>query len=162
MDMWRDPFQEWLEKSDNWIKVVLVSWAGFFALGFGIAVVSGEGLDEAVRLGASVLVWLGAVRIVYGWHTSWAVNSLSHAWGYRRYESPDASRNNVIIGLLTSGEGWHNNHHADPASARHGHAWWEFDLAWVSIRLLEAVGLAWDVKRPSPEVAAQFGRQPAG
>jgi sn-1 stearoyl-lipid 9-desaturase len=65
------------------------------------------------------------------------------------------SRNNVIVGFLAAGEGWHNNHHADPNSARHGHAWWEFDLAWLTIQLLEAVGLAWDVKRPSPHVQAR-------
>jgi len=152
MDLWRDPFQRRLEQSDNWAKIVLASWAAFFVLGFGIAVLSGAGASDAMQLGLSVLVWLGAVRILFGWHTAWTVNSVCHLWGYRNYETRDLSRNNVIVGLLASGEGWHNNHHADPNSARHGHAWWEFDLAWLTIRLFEAVGLAWDVKRPSPEL----------
>jgi stearoyl-CoA desaturase (delta-9 desaturase) len=159
MDLWRDPFQQRLEESDNWAKIVLASWVAFFALGFGIATLSGASAADATQLGLSVLVWLGAVRILFGWHTAWAVNSVCHLWGYRSYDTRDLSRNNAIVGWLASGEGWHNNHHADPNSARHGHAWWEFDLAWLTIRLFEAVGLAWDVKRPSLQPASQ--RQPS-
>jgi stearoyl-CoA desaturase (delta-9 desaturase) len=103
--------------------------------------------QEHPELGPSVLVCLGAVRLVWVWHVTWAVNSV-----YRNYETCDFSRNNSIIGVVVSGEGWHNNHHADPNSAQHGHAWWEFDAAWLAIRLLAVVGLAWDVKRPSPHL----------
>ena len=63
------------------------------------------------------------VRTVYVWHITWAVNSVTHRWGYRNYETREDSTNNWLFALLTNGEGWHNNHHADPRSARHGHRW---------------------------------------
>jgi stearoyl-CoA desaturase (delta-9 desaturase) len=161
-DVVRDPFQAWLERDENWFKVVLMSWAALYAVGFGAGLIAGGDLAHAVQLGLSVMVWGGALRIVYGWHAAWAVNSICHRWGYRNYDTPDDSRNNVLVGILANGEGWHNNHHADPRSARHGHKWWEFDLAWLSIRLLKALGLAKDIALPSPVLAAKFSgtRQP--
>ena len=81
---------------------------------------------------------------------------MTHVWGYRNYETDDRSRNNAIIALLVSGEGWHNNHHADPSSARHGHKWWEIDLVWLTIRLLMLLGLAKNVAIPSSDLAASF------
>ena len=74
------------------------------------------------------------------------VNSATHLWGSRRYETRDDSTNNWWVALLTFGEGWHNNHHAHPVSARHGLAWYEFDMNWIGISTLKALGLAWDVK----------------
>jgi fatty-acid desaturase len=71
------------------------------------------------------------------------VNSLSHIWGYRTHDTPDNSRNNPLVAFLAWGEGWHNNHHADPVSPRHGRAWWELDMSWLAIRGLMALGLAW-------------------
>jgi stearoyl-CoA desaturase (delta-9 desaturase) len=88
------------------------------------------------------------MRVIFTWHVTWGVNSLAHAYGYRNYETNDNSRNNWIIGLATNGEGWHNNHHADPRSAMHGHQWWELDLTYATIRLLEKVGLAWNIVQP--------------
>src|SRR3954462_4002073 len=85
------------------------------------------------------------VRTVYVWHITWAVNSVTHRWGYRNYETGENSRNNWIVALLTNGEGWHNNHHANQRSASHGHHWWEIDLTYWTILLLRAVGLATDV-----------------
>jgi fatty-acid desaturase len=73
------------------------------------------------------------------------VNSASHMWGYRKYETADNSRNLWWVGLLAFGEGWHNNHHAFPSSARHGHRWWEIDVTYMEIRLLERLGLVWHV-----------------
>jgi fatty-acid desaturase len=128
----------------------------FFAAGFGAAALSGASLQDSVQLGSSLFVWGGALRTVLVWHMTWAVNSVTHVWGYRNYETPDGSRNNLIIGLLAGGEGWHNNHHAAPASARHGHYWWEFDLAWQTIRVLMLLGLATKVTLPSPNLAATF------
>ena len=155
-DIVRDPFQAWLERSDNWFKCVMISWLLYFGVGYGAIVLSGGSTAEAIQFGSSLLVWGAAVRIVYNWHTAWAVNSVCHLWGYRTYETPEGSRNNVIIGILASGEGWHNNHHADPRSARHGHTSSEFDLAWQSIRWLAALGLATDIRLPSPQLAAHF------
>jgi fatty-acid desaturase len=88
------------------------------------------------------------VRTVLHWHFTWSVNSITHMWGYRNYETADNSRNNALIAFISNGEGWHNYHHADPRSARHGHRWWEFDVAWLTIRLLMAVGLATEVRIP--------------
>ena len=70
------------------------------------------------------------------------VNSLTHFWGGRRFATGDGSRNNLLVALLTFGEGWHNNHHAHPTSARHGLAWYEIDMSWMMIWVLKMVGLA--------------------
>lgn len=120
-DLMRDPFHAWLEIHDNWIKVALLSWAAFFAMGFAIAILGGSAVLEALRFGSSVFVWGCAVRTVIVWHLTWSVNSVTHLWGSRNYETSDSSRNNIVIAVLNGGEGWHNNHHADPRSARHGH-----------------------------------------
>jgi len=93
----------------------------------------------------SWLVWGVGVRMVFVLHSTWLVNSASHMWGYRNYETRDLSRNNWWVALLTYGEGWHNNHHAHPRMAKHGHKWWEFDMTFRTIRLMQLVGLAWDV-----------------
>jgi stearoyl-CoA desaturase (delta-9 desaturase) len=88
-------------------------------------------------------------------HATWFVNSATHTWGYRTYETPEGSTNLWWVGLVAWGEGWHNNHHAFPRSARHGLEWWEFDANWMLLRVLVALGLARDV-RLVPENAAQF------
>ena len=96
--------------------------------------------------GWSMVLWGVFARIVFGWHMTWLVNSATHIWGTRRFETRDDSTNNALIAAVTFGEGWHNNHHAQPSSARHGLAWYEFDVNWVTIWLLEKVGLAKDVR----------------
>lgn len=101
-----------------------------------------------MQLGAISLVWGVFVRTVVGWHITWAVNSVTHIWGYRNYETGENSRNNVLVGLLSNGEGWHNNHHADPRSARHGHRWWELDMTYLTIRALGLLGIAWQIVEP--------------
>jgi len=88
------------------------------------------------------------VRTVIVWHITWSVNSLAHLRGYRTYDTGEQSCNNWFVTLISNGEGWHNNHHADPRSARHGHRWWEIDLVYVTIWALEAMGLAQAVRRP--------------
>ena len=95
------------------------------------------------------------VRTVLVWHITWAVNSVTHVWGYRNYETDEDSRNNLVVGLISNGEGWHNNHHADPRSARHGHRWWEIDNTWLTIRFLAWLGLATDVVAPSAHLVAR-------
>ncbi len=101
-----------------------------------------------MQFGLSLLVWGVFVRTVLVWHITWSVNSVTHVWGYRNYETGDSSRNNWLVGLWSNGEGWHNNHHADQRAAAHGHNWWEFDLTWITIHALEKLGLATDVVRP--------------
>jgi stearoyl-CoA desaturase (delta-9 desaturase) len=92
--------------------------------------------------GWQMLVWGVFARVVVGWHTTWFVNSLAHMYGRRPFATADDSTNNWFVALLTFGEGWHNNHHAHPTSARHGLRWYQFDLNWVTLRFLEMLGLA--------------------
>ena len=96
-------------------------------------------------MGWSLVVWGLFVRMVFLLHSTWMVNSASHMWGYRSYETTDDSRNNWWVALVTFGEGWHNNHHAFPTMARAGHRWWEIDTTFWVIKTLEKVGLVWDV-----------------
>ncbi len=95
------------------------------------------------------MVWGGLVRIFLVHHVTWSINSVCHIWGFRPFRSEDESRNNIVLGILAFGEGWHNTHHAFPTSARHGLRWWEFDLSYLVIRGLALVGLTWNLKVPS-------------
>lgn len=105
-------------------------------------------------------LWGGLVRTFLLHHVTWSINSVCHVWGARPFRTPDHSRNNAIFGLLAFGEGWHNNHHAFPTSARHGLRWWQFDLTYIVIRGLEIVGLAWKVRLPA-EAAIETRKQQA-
>lgn len=96
--------------------------------------------------GFPAVLWGAVVPVVVGWHGTWLVNSATHIWGSRAFETQDNSRNNWWVALLSFGEGWHNNHHHNPVSARHGIRWFQFDQNWYIIRLMRLVGLAWDVK----------------
>jgi stearoyl-CoA desaturase (delta-9 desaturase) len=148
-DIMRDPLYAWFERNYNWSWVLVLSWLVYFAGGFGAAVLIGENTAQALQFGLSVLVWGVFVRTVVGWHIAWSVNSMAHRWGYQNYATNDNSRNNFFVALYTNGEGWHNNHHADPGAARHGHRWWEFDVTYALIRFLAALGLVKDVVLPS-------------
>ncbi len=92
--------------------------------------------------GVPLVLWGVCVRVVAGLHATWLVNSATHMWGARRFATRDDSRNNWWVALLTFGEGWHNNHHAHPTSARHGLAWYELDVSWIQIKLLKLMGIA--------------------
>jgi len=94
------------------------------------------------------------LRVVVGLHSTWLVNSATHLWGKRRFETGDDSKNSWWVALVTFGEGWHNNHHAYPTSARHGMVWRELDLTWLQIRLLGKLGLAWDIHVPTADQIA--------
>ncbi len=96
-------------------------------------------------MAASFLTWGLFMRLLFVLHTTWFVNSASHLWGYRNYETTDDSRNNWWVAILGYGEGWHNNHHAYPRMANHGHRWWEYDMTYRTIRLMARLGLAWKV-----------------
>jgi stearoyl-CoA desaturase (delta-9 desaturase) len=96
--------------------------------------------------GWSFVIWGIFVRLVVVFHCTWFVNSATHKFGYQTYESNDESRNCWWVALVTYGEGWHNNHHAFQYSARHGLQWWEIDLTWMTIQLLQVLGLAKNVK----------------
>ena len=126
-DLCRDRVHIWLSNW-HWISNVVV---GLGLLAFG---------------GIPYVLWGIFFRTTFGLHATWLVNSATHLWGSRRFQTRDDSTNNWWVALLTFGEGWHNNHHAHPVSARHGLAWYELDINWIMIRTLERLGVAWDVK----------------
>ena len=107
------------------------------------------------------LLWGGWVRMFLVHHATWSVNSLGHMVGRRAFATPDRSRNNALVALVTLGEGWHNNHHAFPSSARHGLARWEIDPSYAVIQLLACIGLAREVKLPHPHHMARSRLAPA-
>jgi fatty-acid desaturase len=150
-DILRDPFYKRVERNHIW--VVLASWFVFFFAGLAAELLMSGTIWEAVQFGASLLLWGVIVRTVLVWHITWSINSVTHIWGYRNYETDEDSRNNLFIGIISNGEGWHNNHHADQRSAKHGHLWWELDVAYLSIRLLAALGLASGIVLPNPGLA---------
>ncbi len=113
--------------------------------------------EMAPGLGTSpgqMLVWGFCISTVALYHATFSINSLAHAWGKRRYKTPDDSRNSFWLALITFGEGWHNNHHHYPASTRQGFFWWEIDLTFYFLKTLEAFGLVWDLK-PVPKERRQ-------
>ena len=141
-DMVKDPVLRFLDKT--FLLWHLLLGLTLFGIGYWMG---------GTTMAWSLVVWGMFVRLVYVLHSTWCVNSATHLWGYRNYETTDNSRNLWWVALLTYGEGWHNNHHAFPRMASYGHRWWEFDLTFLTIRLLKRFGLAWDVvgdQRSSP------------
>jgi fatty-acid desaturase len=126
-DLGRVPFYRWLN-TYHYVPLVAL---GVIVLALG---------------GWQMVTWAIFLRVVVGLHATWLVNSATHMWGGRRFHTKDDSRNNWWVALLTFGEGWHNNHHARPTSARHGLAWYELDITWLQISLLKALGVAKNVK----------------
>jgi stearoyl-CoA desaturase (delta-9 desaturase) len=126
-DLAKDRFYVWLNNY-HWVPLTVL---GLVLLAVG---------------GVPVVLWAIFLRVSIGLHVTWAVNSATHMWGYKRFATRDDSRNNWLVALLSFGEGWHNNHHAHPTSARHGLAWYELDISWLQIKLLEKLGLARNVK----------------
>ena len=106
-------------------------------------------------LGMSWLVWGVFVRTVVLWHCTWAVNSVTHTFGYRNYNTDEESTNNWLVAIFSFGEGWHNNHHADQRSAAHGQRWFEVDITYRLIKIMELMGLVWGVREPSQRVVAK-------
>ncbi|MEB3223953.1 MAG: acyl-CoA desaturase [Candidatus Sericytochromatia bacterium] len=145
-DLLAFPELRWLDRFD---------WVAPLGLLGGLALLGAalEAWAPGLRTNAGQLViWGFAISTVVTWHATYTINSLSHQWGTRRFATPDDSRNNVWLALLTLGEGWHNNHHHHQASARQGFYWWEIDLAYYGLRLLAAVGLVWDLRPVPPAV----------
>jgi stearoyl-CoA desaturase (Delta-9 desaturase) len=110
--------------------------------------------------GSQLFVWGFCVSTVTLYHSTFAINSLAHRFGARRYATRDDSRNNLWLALVTLGEGWHNNHHHFPGAARQGFYWWEIDLTYYGLRALATVGLIWDL-RPVPPAMRASRRLPA-
>jgi stearoyl-CoA desaturase (delta-9 desaturase) len=152
-DILRDRFYFWIECKSGQIKIILGSWLAFFLAGFLPQLLIGGTIVEAVQFGGSLFVWGVLVRTVAVWHQTWAVNSVTHLWGYRNFATDDDSRNNIWVAIFSHGEGWHNNHHANPQSVNHGHRWWEVDVTYQVVLLLSKLGLARDLVVPNPPAA---------
>jgi stearoyl-CoA desaturase (delta-9 desaturase) len=120
----------------------------------GIRMLPAAALAVAFALigGAHALVWGFLVSTVLLWHGSFSINSLAHLFGSQRYATGDDSRNNWLLAIATTGEGWHNNHHHYQSAANQGFRWWEVDLTYYMLKLWQAVGLVWDVRRPPRDV----------
>ena len=127
-DLTKDRYYVWLSKFD---------YLPSFALLIALLAFGGWGL----------MLWGIFLRVTLGLHATWLVNSATHLWGRRRFLTLEDSRNTWWVALLTFGEGWHNNHHAFPTSARHGLKWYEIDLNWWGIRILQLMGVARAIKR---------------
>ena len=152
-DWLKFPELVWLDRFDVLVPVVYA--AGMFALGAWLGA-RYPGLDTS---GGQILVWGYFVSTVLLTHATLLVNSVAHLWGARRFATADDSRNNPLVALLTLGEGWHNNHHRYPGSARQGFYWWQPDPSWWGLRLLAAAGLVWDLRGvPAPVLAEGRGR----
>ncbi len=120
-------------------------------LGWVIPAVIGGLISDSWFGAFTGFLWGGLVRTFLLHHVTWSINSVCHIWGTRPFRTPDYSRNNAIFGILAFGEGWHNNHHAFPTSARHGLRWWQLDTSYLLIRGMEKLGLAWKVRLPGTE-----------
>jgi stearoyl-CoA desaturase (delta-9 desaturase) len=139
-DLLRQPELRWLE-TRHWLAP-LSAGCGLFLLGAGLhAYFPGLGTD-----GLQMLVWGYFISTVLLYHGTFSINSLGHLLGRARYRTGDASKNSALLALVTMGEGWHNNHHHFPVSARQGFYWWEVDITFYALRLLAATGLIWDLK----------------
>ena len=130
-DLSRDRFHVWMSKY-HWLPITL-SAVLLFSLGW---------YWGGFVNGIAMFLWGALLRVTLGLHATWLVNSATHMWGSRRFETRDDSRNNWWVALLTGGEGWHNNHHAHPVSARHGLKWYEIDPNFWGIWILARLGLA--------------------
>lgn len=150
-DLERFPELRLLDRFDILVPVLLA--AALFGLGAALERLA-PGLGTS---GPQLLVWGFFVSTVALFHATFTINSLAHRWGSRRFQTRDNSRNNWLLALITFGEGWHNNHHHFPGSARQGFRWWEVDLTYYGLRLLAAVGLVWDLK-PIPEALKRVRR----
>lgn len=148
------PYVHDLRKDQSlvWISRLFPAWV---LIGFILPAALG-GLLTMTWMGVLLgFLWGGLVRVLLVHHATWSINSVCHLWGSRPYESNDESRNNPVFGILALGEGWHNNHHAFPNSARHGLAWWQIDLSYLLILGMSWVGLASRIKVPGQEKMSQ-------
>ena len=145
-DLSRFPELRLLDRFDILVPALLA--AALFALGAWLEA-RHPGLGTS---GPQLLIWGFFVSTVVLFHVTVTINSLAHRWGSRRYATSDDSRNNWLLALLTFGEGWHNNHHHFPGSARQGVKWWEVDLTYYALRLMSWLGLVWDLKAMPPSM----------
>ncbi len=140
-------------------SLVAVGNSYFLFVLFSLAIPTAIGYLLEGPFGALLgFLWGGLVRVFLTHHITWSINSICHVFGQRPYESGDLSTNNFACGVLALGEGWHNNHHAFPSLAKFGFRWWQFDFSWWVIQTMRICGLAWNIKKPTPELLASKAR----
>lgn len=142
------PELRFIDRFDTFVPVLLALI--LYCLGEWIVSV----FPESNTSGWQMVVWGFVISTLVLYHVTFTINSLAHTVGRRRFETKDDSRNNWLLAILTFGEGWHNNHHYYPCSAQQGFVWWEIDISYYLLRLLQAIGLIWDL-RPIPERVKQ-------
>jgi len=151
-DLARYPELRWLDRYDTVVPVLLA-----VAL-FGVGALLERVAPHLGASGPQLLVWGFFVSTVVLFHATVTINSLAHRFGRRRFDTRDDSRNNLWLALLTFGEGWHNNHHFFPGTARQGFRWWEIDLTWYGLRAMALLGLVRDLKPVPAWVLAKARR----
>ncbi len=149
-----------------WELVLLERYSFLINLSFALLLyVCGEAwraLDpDSGPDGSQLVVWGAVASKVCVYHAIWSANSVCHFRGRRRYETRDNSRNNIVVALLTFGDGWHHNHHYCPYSARHGFRWWEVDINFAILTLLSHLGVVWDLRMPPDRIAARSRSRPS-
>jgi stearoyl-CoA desaturase (delta-9 desaturase) len=150
-DLLKFPELRFLDRFDILVGLALAT--GLYLLG----AILQQRVPELGVTGGQLLIWGFFISTVVLYHATFTINSLAHRFGKRRYATADESRNNVWLALPTFGEGWHNNHHHFPASARQGFYWWEVDITWYFLKLFESVGLIWNL-RSVPKSRRETGR----
>jgi stearoyl-CoA desaturase (delta-9 desaturase) len=150
-DLYEDRVIVWLDRL--YLLWVAISLGVPFMIGYFVG-------GGSIALGVEAMVWGGLFRIFLYQHATFSVNSICHMFGRQEFRSRDEARNNWVVAVLVFGEGWHNNHHAFPASARHGLGRLQVDVSWWVIHGLERVGLVWNVKVPSGEQLIRRRLQP--
>ena len=143
-DFSKYPELKFIDRFDILVPIILL--IGLYLFGELVA----HHFPSSGTSGWQMVVWGFVISTLALYHVTFTINSLAHTIGSRRFDTRDDSRNNWLLALLTFGEGWHNNHHYYPGSARQGFVWWEIDLSYYMLRFLQAVGLIWDL-RPVPE-----------
>lgn len=154
VDLMRDPVYKSMEDNKLWLLLYPLHAVVIMAMGYGLGYWMTGTTEGAWQLSVSWLFWGVFLRTVVVWHVTWSVNSVTHMFGYRNYDTDEDSRNNWIVAILSGGEGWHNNHHADQRAAAHGHKWWEVDPTYLTILFLRKVGIAKELVRPKAWVEA--------
>lgn len=137
---------------DAHVRRISQTYYYWVLLGMAIPGAVGWAIEGTLTGVLNGLLWGVGVRLFLSYHLTNSINSVTHLFGYRRFATREQSRNNAWLGMLTLGEAWHNNHHAHPRSAIFGHVWWETDIGGMFIRILERLGIAWDVTRPDPGI----------
>jgi stearoyl-CoA desaturase (delta-9 desaturase) len=149
-DLYKFPELRWIDRYDSVVPLLL--GVSMFLLGWGIETIWPNSGTTAWQM----VVWGFFISTVLCYHATYTINSLCHVWGGRRFNTTDDSRNNFWLALITFGEGWHNNHHHFPGSARQGFFWYELDFTYYTLWLMSKLGIVWDLNPVPKRVYAQI------